>query len=131
MSAPRPAARPVTRQPVAKEPVRRINVDERPHHAAIGHAAHPASAAGGPARWRVIDLTEPTPREYTVPAPSPMRIAGGRRESEARRWGPATHTEAWSSMAAGAEGQGAPRPLPAFFRLDPLQSGSEAGSRAQ
>jgi hypothetical protein len=89
-------------------------------------AQRPVPDAKSPARWRVIDLT-PEPRQRSMPAPAPARIAGGRHErpvrqqTEARRW----------ALAAGAESQGAPGPLPAVFRLDPLHARNEAGSRAR
>ena len=98
-------ARPAHAAPVG-EPVRR-RLDERTHHSAIAQAQ---KKDDGPATWRVIDLTEaeaPPP-----PAPDPVRITGGRREYEARRWGPTT-------------------PLPEVFRLEPLgATGSEGGRRA-
>jgi hypothetical protein len=119
-----PAQRPAQR-PVAREQVRRSNLDERPSRAGVGQtrrAADPKSSA----RWRVVDLT-PEPRQRPIPPPAPVRIAGGRseikerQETEARRW----------ALAAGAESQGAPGPLPAVFRLDPLHARNEAGSRAR
>ena len=85
--------------------------------------ARPAPDANRPARWRVIDLT-PEPRKRPIPTPGPSRIASGRQErqeTEARRW----------ALAAGAESQGAPGPLPAVFRLDPVHARNEAGSRAR
>ena len=120
-------AQPVQR-PVAREQVRRSNLDERPSRAGVSQtrrAADPKSSA----RWRVVDLT-PEPRQRPIPAPAPIRIAGGRseiseikerQETEARRW----------ALAAGAESQGEPGPLPAVFRLDPLHARNEAGSRAR
>jgi hypothetical protein len=124
LPAQRPASRPVQR-PVAREQARRANLDERPYRAAVGQtrrAPDPKSSA----RWRVVDLT-PEPRQRPLPAPPPTRIASGRseikerQETEARRW----------ALAAGAESQGAPGPLPAVFRLDPLHARNEAGSRAR
>ena len=115
-AAPRPAPK-----PVAREPVRRVSLDER-RHTAAGQASRPATPANGSGRWRVIDLTpEPKPKQRSIPAPPPTRMPGGRREAEVQRWG----------LAAGAEAQGAPGPLPAVFRLDPLHARNEAGSRAR
>ena len=115
-AAPRPAPKPVTR-----EPVRRVSLDER-RHGAAGQAGRPASPANSSGRWRVIDLTpEPKPKQRSIPAPPPARMPGGHREAEVERWG----------LAAGAEAQGAPGPLPAVFRLDPLHPRNEAGSRAR
>jgi hypothetical protein len=115
-AAPRPAPK-----PVAREPVRRVSLDER-RHIATGQAGRPATPANGSGRWRVIDLTpEPKPKQRSIPAPPPGRMPGGRREAEVQRWG----------LAAGAEAQGAPGPLPAVFRLDPLHARNEAGSRAR
>ncbi|HWD72439.1 MAG TPA: hypothetical protein VG779_07920 [Actinomycetota bacterium] len=115
-AAPRPAPK-----PVAGEPVRRVSLDER-RHTAAGQAGRPATPANGSGRWRVIDLTpEPKPKQRSIPAPPPARLPGGRREAEVQRWG----------LAAGAEAQGAPGPLPAVFRLDPLHARNEAGSRAR
>jgi hypothetical protein len=104
------ASRPAPR-PVAREPVRRGN---------------PAPDANRPARWRVIDLT-PEPRKRPIPAPAPSRIASGRQERQARQ---ETEARRWA-LAAGAESQGAPGPLPAVFRLDPVHGRNEAGSRAR
>ncbi|TMK49731.1 MAG: hypothetical protein E6G66_08550 [Actinobacteria bacterium] len=115
-AVPRPAPK-----PVAREPVRRVSLDER-RHTATGQAGRPASPAKSSGRWRVIDLTpEPKPKQRSIPAPPPARMPGGRREAEVQRWG----------LAAGAEAQGAPGPLPAVFRLDPLHARNEAGSRAR
>jgi hypothetical protein len=116
-----PAERPAPR-PAAREQVRRSNLDERPSRAAVGQSRR-APDPKGSARWRVVDLT-PEPRQRPIPAPEPTRIASGRQErqeTEARRW----------ALAAGAESQGAPGPLPAVFRLDPLHARNEAGSRAR
>src|SRR2546425_8314539 len=119
-AAPRPAARPAPK-PVAREPVRRVSLDER---RSAGQGGYPASPAKSPGRWRVIDLTASEPRQRSIPAPPPARIPIGpigRRETEVQRWG----------LAAGAETQGAPGPVPAVFRLDPLHTRNEAGSRAR
>jgi hypothetical protein len=114
------AARPAPK-PVAREPVRRGSHDER-RYPATGQAARSGAPANTSGRWRVIDLTpEPKPKQRSIPAPPPARLPGGRREAEAERWG----------LAAGAEAQGAPGPLPAVFRLDPLHGRNEAGSRAR
>jgi hypothetical protein len=116
--APRPAPK-----PVAREPVRKVSLDDR-HRAATGQAGRPASSgspAKSPGRWRVIDLTSAEPTSRSIPAPAPIRIPSGRRDAEVQRWG----------LAAGAEAQGAPGPLPAVFRLDPLHGRNEAGSRAR
>lgn len=120
-------AQPVQR-PVAREQVRRPSLDERPSRAGVGQTRRAADPKGS-ARWRVVDLT-PEPRQRPIPVPAPVRITGGRseikeikerQETEARRW----------ALAAGAESQGAPGPLPAVFRLDPLHARNEAGSRAR
>src|SRR5438067_1996145 len=81
----------------------------------------PASPAKSSGRWRVIDLTPSEPKPRSIPAPPPAHMPSGRREAEVQRWG----------LAAGAEAQGAPGPLPAVFRLDPLHARNEAGSRAR
>jgi hypothetical protein len=115
-AAPRPAPK-----PVAREPVRRVSLDER-RHTATGQAGRPATPAKSSGRWRVIDLTpEPKPKQRSIPAPPAARMPGGRREAEVQRWG----------LAAGAEAQGEPGPLPAVFRLDSLHARNEAGSRAR
>jgi hypothetical protein len=115
-AAPRPAPK-----PVAREPVRRGSLDER-RSTATGQAARPAAPAEGSGRWRVIDLTpEPKPKQRSIPAPPPARMPGGRREADVQRWG----------LAAGAEAQGAPGPMPAVFRLDPLHARNGSGSRAR
>jgi hypothetical protein len=88
--------------------------------------ARPAPDANRPARWRVIDLT-PEPRKRPIPAPAPSRIANGRQERQSRQ---ETEAQRWA-LAAGAESQGAPGPLPAVFRLDPVHARNEAGSRAR
>ena len=119
-SARQAAARPAPK-PVAREPVRRGSLDER-RYPAPSKAARPGATANNSGRWRVIDLTpEPKPKPHSIPAPPPARMPGGHREAEVQRWG----------LAAGAEAQGAPGPLPAVFRLDPLHTRNEAGSRAR
>ena len=116
-ASPRPAARPAPK-PAAREPARRASPDVRRHAAGQPGQASPAK---NPGRWRVIDLTPSEPRQRSIPAPAPARIPGGHREADVQRWG----------LAAGAEAQGAPGPLPAVFRLDPVHGRNEAGSRAR
>ena len=116
-ASPRPAARPAPK-PAAREPARRASPDVRRHAAGQPGQASPAKSPG---RWRVIDLTPSEPRQRSIPAPAPARIPGGHREADVQRWG----------LAAGAEAQGAPGPLPAVFRLDPVHGRNEAGSRAR
>lgn len=108
ISKPRPAPRQVAKAPVPK-PGRRINFDEHPHHAAIGQAPRQAASTKGQAR-----------------GPARWRVIDLTTSEPQERW----------EMAAGAESQGMPGPLPEVFRLDPLHRRSqarlnEAGSRAR